>query len=540
MPGTGQTLSPWMIGDAAKAPSQTWMPHPGEPANEADLDLESAPVFAPHMMARHDETGVADLVIIGAGIAGLTTAYLLLKEGRQVLVVDKDGPGQGESARTTAHLSSVIDDGLAFLEQQVDTEKARLAIASHAAAIDRIEQIIAEEEIDCDFLRLDGWLIPTAATDAFYIREELAAAHRLGLTDAELHENAAIAGHRVGPAIRFPRQGQFHPGKYLAALARIITDHGGLITRGQHVNRVEGGEYALVHLADGRAVKARACVVATNSPIVDKYAIHTKQAPYRTYAVALAIPAGAIEPALWWDTADPYHYVRTQPAVRPGGPDLLIVGGEDHKTGEADDMEIRFQRLEAWARALFPMAGERHYQWSGQVYEPFDGLGFIGRDPANTANILIATGDSGMGMTHGTIAGMILTDLVQGRGNLWAELYDPSRKPLRNLKRALAENLGVAREMISNKLGDHASSHVSIPRGSGAIVRLDSGIVATYVDERGTTTHLSATCTHLGCTVHWNPLEKSWDCPCHGSRFAIDGSVLAGPATAPLLPAGRK
>ncbi|MFV3131333.1 FAD-dependent oxidoreductase [Niveispirillum sp. KHB5.9] len=492
--------------------------------------MDSAVAFEPYMMARNEEARVADIVVVGAGIAGLTTAYLLQKEGREVLVVDKDRPGGcGESARTTAHLSNVIDDGLAFLEEQVGLDKARLAVASHAAAIERIERIVAEEGIDCDFRRLDGWLIPYTDADATYIEDELAAAHRLGLSGAELCEDAAMPNHRIGPAIRFPQQGQFHPGKYLAALALLITDRGGLIVHGQRVIGVEGGEYALISLGDGRSLKSRACVLATNSPIVDKYAIHAKQAPYRTYAVALAIPVGAVEPALWWDTADPCHYVRMQPATHPGEPDLLIVGGEDHKTGEAEDMATRFTRLEELARRLFPMAGECRYRWSGQVLEPFDGLGFIGRDPANTANIVIATGDSGMGMTHGTIAGMLLTDLVQGRANPWTDLYDPSRKPLRNLKRALSENIDVARQLIGGALGSDAASLAAFPPGSGAVVRLDGTHVAAYVD-------VSATCTHLGCTVRWNPLENSWDCPCHGSRFAIDGSVLAGPATAPLKP----
>lgn len=539
MRGTGHTRSPWMAASAT-APSQDAMPHPDEKPSASDLDRESALAFAPYTLARGEDARVADVLVIGAGIAGLTTAYLLVKEGRQVLVLDKDEPAAGETARTTAHLSSIIDDGLVFLEQQVGTEAARLAVASHAAAIDRIERIIQEEQIDCDFRRLDGWLIPSAPDDDAYIRDELTAAHRLGVQAAELHERTEIAGRPHGPAIRFPLQAQFHPGKYAASLARLIQDRGGLIVRGQSVTAIEGGEYATLTLADGRSLKGRACVVATNSPIVDKYAIHTKQAPYRTYAVALALPDGAAAPALWWDCAEPYHYVRLQPADTEGAPDLLIVGGEDHKTGEADDAEARFQRLESWARDLVPHAGPCLYRWSGQVLEPFDGLAYIGRDPANTANILIATGDSGMGMTHGTIAGMLLTDLLQGRSNDWANLYDPSRKPLRNLKRALSENLDAARELVGGLFGGDAATLTSIPRGSGGVVKLAGRNVAAHVDEEGDLTCVSATCTHLGCTVHWNGLERSWDCPCHGSRFAIDGTVLAGPATAPLARVERE
>lgn len=536
MSGTGESISIWMDPIAPQAPSQRAMPHPGEPPTPSDLDRDSALAFAPYTLARGEDARVADVVVVGAGLAGLTVAYLLLKEGRQVLVIDKDGPAQGESARTTAHLSCVIDDGLVFLEGQVGEAGARLAVQSHAAAIDRIERLVNEEGIDCDFRRVDGWLIPARAEDADYIRDELAAAHRLGLLDASLRDDLVLGGRRLAPSIRFPLQAQFHPVKYMAALARIIQDRGGLIVRGQQVTGVEGGEYATISLADGRALKSRACVVTTNSPIVDKYAIHTKQAPYRTYAVALTLPPGAVAPALWWDTTDPYHYIRLQPGA---GEDLLIVGGEDHKTGEVDDMDARFHRLEMLARDFFPQVGEVRHRWSGQVLEPFDGLAFIGRDPANTANILIATGDSGMGMTHGTIAGMLLTDLLQGRANPWADLYDPSRKPLRNLKRAVKENFDAMREMIAGSIAE-TPAMAAIPPGSGAVVRMGGEKVAAYVDEEGGVTCVSATCTHLGCTVQWNPLEKSWDCPCHGSRFAIDGAVLAGPATAPLAPAEQQ
>ncbi|WP_205028001.1 FAD-dependent oxidoreductase [Oleisolibacter albus] len=500
--------------------------------------MDKGLAFAPYSLVDRDRP--ADVVVVGAGIAGLTTAYLLAREGRAVLVLDARDPAGGETARTTAHLSNAIDDRYSFLETQVGEEGARLAAESHTAAIEMIGRIAAQEDIACDYRRLDGWLFLAPGDDRHLLEEELAAAHRAGLTDVDLVEDFRLPANYAGPALRFPRQGQFDPMKYAAGLVRAIRALGGQVVAGQRVTSVEGGEEAIIHLADGHSLKAAACVVATNSPVIDTVAIHTKQAPYRTYVVALRVPRGSLEPALWWDTRDDYHYVRLQAAADEQGDDILIIGGEDHKTGEAQDHDQRFLRLEDWARRHFPMAAETVCRWSGQVMEPFDGLAFIGRDPANTANILIATGDSGMGMTHGTIAGMVLTDLLQGRANAWAGLYEPSRKPARNLREYLKENLDVAREYAfggyRHEGGTDITSEAAIAPGGGGVLRIGGQPVAVFRAEDGSLTRVSAKCTHLGCTVHWNGLENSWDCPCHGSRFAPDGAVLAGPAVADLAP----
>ncbi|HYC04492.1 MAG TPA: FAD-dependent oxidoreductase [Azospirillaceae bacterium] len=511
------------------------MPHPAEPTHESDLDMPSAAAFAPYSLV--DQGKPADVVVIGAGIAGMTTAYLLAREGRKVLVVDKGPVGGGMTGRTTAHLANAFDDRYSLLEEMHDVNASRLVAESHTAAIDTIERIAREEGIDCDFRRVDGYLFLAPDCERKILEDEIAAAHRAGLTAVTMVEDFALPGGQRAPALRFPNQGQFHPLKYLRGLADAITRLGGHIVTGHLVESVEGGEYATLKMADGHTLKALACVVATNSPFIDKVHIHTKQAPYRTYVVGLRIPKGAVQPALWWDTLDVYHYVRLEASNDGSGDDVLIVGGEDHKTGEAHDMAERLARLEAWARERWPQAGERVYEWSGQVMEPYDGLGFIGRDPANTANIVIATGDSGMGMTHGTIAGLLLTDLLQGRENPWAGLYDPSRKMHRNLKTYLKENLDVAKEFVKEHLGGgEVTSETAIPVGAGGVVSMGGQKVAVYKAPDGTVSRVSAVCTHLGCIVHWNEMETCWDCPCHGSHFGTDGSVLCGPASAPLKP----
>jgi Rieske Fe-S protein len=268
-------------------------------------------------------------------------------------------------------------------------------------------------------------------------------------------------------------------------------------------------------------VTADFVVCATNTPVIDWLVIHSKQAAYRTFAIGARIN-GDIPPALYWDTADPYHYVRLSDGV-------LIVGGEDHKTGQADDGSERLARLEAWTRERFPV-GAVEYRWSGQVMEPVDGLGYIGRNPGDKGHVFVATGDSGQGMTHGTIAGMLISDLIIGRANEWARLYDPSRKSLKAGAEYAKENLNVAAQYTDYVTPGEVGSEDEIRPGHGAVLRHGLKTIAVYRDERGALHKRSAVCPHLGCIVQWNSLEMSWDCPCHGSRFGTDGRVLNGPA----------
>ena len=498
----------------------------------------------------------ADVVIVGAGIAGLTTAYLLVKEGRRVVVIDDGRVAGGETCRTTAHLSNALDDRYYELERLHGEAGARLAAESHTAAIDRIEKIVNEEKIDCDFARVDGYLFVPPGDDPAQLGDELKAAHRAGLTEVEQVERAPVESFDTGTALRFPRQGQFHILKYLNGVAEAVRRGGGEIYTGTHASKIEGGkDEARVETSDGATVTARAVVVATNTPVNDLVAIHTKQAPYRTYVVGARVPRGSVPEILLWDTPDPYHYVRLQRGGKGEGGnesggnseggdfDVLIVGGEDHKTGQADDTEARFSRLEAWTRERFPQVESFAYRWSGQVMEPVDGLAFIGRNPLDSDNVYIATGDSGQGMTHGTIAGILLTDLIMGRENKWAELYDPSRKPLSlsAAKDFAGENLNVAAQYTDLVTPGEVSDASEIKAGDGAIIRRGLTKVACYRDESGALHERSAICTHLGCVVQWNSTEKSWDCPCHGSRFdCTDGHVVNGPANSALAEVDEK
>ncbi|HWW75256.1 MAG TPA: FAD-dependent oxidoreductase, partial [Pyrinomonadaceae bacterium] len=362
-----------------------------------------------------------------------------------------------------------------------------------------------------------------------------------GLTEVEYVERVPYDAYDFGAALRFPYQGQFHILKYMSGLARAFTRLGGRLHTRTHADKIEGGDRPRVTTSAGHAITAGAVVVATNSPVSDLVSIHTKQAPYRTYVVGARVPHGAIPTMLLWDTEDPYHYVRLQ-AVSDGAGvaahDVLIVGGEDHKTGQAEDFEERFRRLREWTRERFPAAEEFEYQWSGQVMEPSDGLAFIGPDPSGAENVYVATGDSGHGMTHGTIAGLLLRDRILGRQNKWATLYDPSRVWPAATRDFVAENLNVAAQYADLLTRGEVSSPEEVAAGSGAILRRGLTKLAVYRDDAGALHEFSAICKHLGCVVAWNDREKSWDCPCHGSRYdATDGHVLNGPAISGLEPA---
>lgn len=476
-----------------------------------------------------------DVCVVGAGISGLTTAYLLAREGRKVAVLD-DGPiGGGETGRTTAHIVNALDDRYYEIERLHGSRGARLAAESHTAAIDKVEEIVATEKIGCEFQRLDGYLYEPKDGDPRDLETERDACERAGLK-VELVTRAP-APFETGPALKFPRQAQFHPLKYLRGLAIAIQNQGGQIFTGTFAQKMQGGAECQVKAKTGKTVRARALVVATNTPVNDRVVMHTKQMPYRTYVIGVEIPRGAVEPILLWDDDMPYHYVRLMQSTGQGeATDLLIVGGEDHKTGQPEDGGSPFGTLERWTRERYPMVGEVKFRWSGQVMEPYDAMGYIGRNPLDEKNVYIITGDSGNGMTHGTIGGMLCTDLIQGRKNEWETLYDPKRKTLHPSASLdyTKENLNTAAQYRDWVTKGDVKSADEIRNGSGAVLRKGIKHVAAYRDGEGVLHERSAVCPHLGCIVRWNHVEKTWDCPCHGSRFSAVGKVMNGPALGDL------
>jgi glycine/D-amino acid oxidase-like deaminating enzyme/nitrite reductase/ring-hydroxylating ferredoxin subunit len=489
------------------------------------------------------ENLTTDICVIGGGIAGITTAYLLTREKRSVVLID-DGPvGSGMTGRTTAHLVNALDDRYYELEKMLGKDWSRLAAESHTAAINQIEAIVLQERIDCDFERLDGYLFLPPGGSVTDLKRELAAIHRAGLLEVDRVERVPVGRFDTDGVLRFPRQAQFHPLKYLDSLARSVVAHGARIFTGTRVVSVKDGEPTTVETADGYTIRAGSTVVATNCPINDRLTIHSKQAPYASYVIAARVTK-KVERCLLWDTAEtadqekqtlgpiPYHYCRF---ASDGRGDVLIVGGEDHKTGQAEDFEQRFARLEHWTRRHFPMVAEITDRWSGQVMEPVDGLAYIGRNPGDRY-VYVATADSGNGMTHGTIAGMLITDLIVGRDNTWVGMYDPARKTLKPAVLAdyIAENANVVAQLRDYVTSGAAPEADRIKAGQGAILRDGAKKIAAFRDENGILHEFSAVCPHLKCIVRWDGAEKTWDCPCHGSRFDALGRVLNGPAVTDL------
>ncbi len=479
-----------------------------------------------------------EVVIVGGGIAGLTTAYCLTQQGKRVILIEDGFLGSGESGRTTAHIVNALDDRYTEIERLHGEKGVRLAAESHTAAIEFVAETVRRENIDCDFKRVNGYLFLHPTDKIKTLEDELEATNKSGIL-TELIVGVPGIPSESGPCLQFPHQAQFHIMKYLSGLAKAITSTGGQIFTETHAEEFKKDGV----IANGFMVKAEHVVIATNTPINDLVTMHTKQFPYRSYVIGALIPKGSIEPALWWDTGDheskwdsyPYNYVRTQPY--DAASDLLICGGQDHKTGQADTEDIpeedRYKALEEWARLHFPMMEQIIYRWSGQVMEPLDEMGFIGRNPGDK-KVYIATGDSGNGMTHGTIAGMLISDLIIGKENRWEELYSPSRISIKVAGRFLKETGSMAAQYVDFlKKGDVTSAD-ELSMGEGAIMSMGLKKFALYRDEQGTLHSYSAVCPHLGCILQWNGEEKSFDCPCHGSRFTFEGKVINGPAISDL------
>lgn len=471
-----------------------------------------------------------DVCIVGAGITGLSSAYLLAREGKKVVMVDDGLIVSGESQRTTAHITNVLDDRYSEIERIHGLGNARLAKESQTQAIDQIEEIVKAESIDCEFLRVDGYLFLAPETVPLEVlSNELDACKRVGFTDVELLQELPVFKNKP-PALRYPNQAQFHIMKYVNGLCRAAIRDGVQIFQETHVKGIREHDRVEVDVASGNVITAGSVIIATNSPVTDFVAIHTKQAPYRTFVIGIRIKKGSIPEALYWDTAEPYHYVRLQDMEADKHEQMLIVGGEDHRTGHFDDADKRFARLEEWARSMLSVAGPVELRWSGQVYEPVDGLSFIGKDPEHGDHVYVATGASGMGMTNGTISAILLRDLLLGRDNPWTELYEPTRKSIRSVGDYVSENLSSVSHYSHNLVPVERERAEDIATLDGAIISEGINKLAAYRDAAGQLHTMSAFCTHLKGVVCWNSCEESWDCPVHGSRFAATGEVIDGPA----------
>jgi len=482
----------------------------------------------------------ADVVIVGGGLGGVSVAYNLSQAGKKVILVEDGMIASGETGRTTAHLVSALDDRFTDLEDIFGEEDTRLIADSHKAAIDFIEETIRKEKIDCNFERLDGYLFLHPTDEADSLKKEYEAAKRAGMNVSEVNVVPGMVKYN-GPALKFSNQAQFHPLLYIRGLCEAIERKGGRIFTQTHAQEID---HTGIKTAEGFIVKADHVVVATNTPVNNTVAMHLKQVAPRTYVIAGLVKKWALPKALWWDTGDlkedkahpPYHYIRLHPYNDEY--DILISGGEDHPTGDIYPGDIpeenRYQRLESWTREHFPIE-KIIYQWSGQVLEPVDSLGFIGRNAWDRDNVYIITGDSGTGMTHCTIGGMLISDLILGKENPWEHIYNPSRITLETgdvfFKEMVRGIMGLLRGAPED---EKVRSLNEISNGEAKVLNLSGHKCGAYRDESGEFHIVSAKCTHLKATLNWNADEKTWDCTWHGSRFTCDGHVINGPANSNL------
>lgn len=497
--------------------------------------FDSAPI-KPRPPVRADMT--TDVLVVGAGITGITAAYLLKKAGVRVALIERERLASIDTGHTTAHLTYVTDDPLETLIKTVGRDHAQATWDAGACAIDEIERIVREETIGCNFTRVPGFVHSAsifkhdAEDDRDELTQEADLAQQLGF-DASFIE--AVPYLNV-PGVRFSNQAEFHPRKYLRRLAEIISGDGSDVFEESAAEEFDAEKRRVK--VNGHWISFDRVIIATNNPLVGLASMtsatlfQTKLSLYSSYVLGARVPRGSMPIALFWDTSDPYYYLRVH---RDGESDYAIFGGEDYKTGQVTDTEKCYASLVTKLKKIAPDAQIDH-RWSGQVIETNDGLPYIGQ---NAERQFIATGYCGNGITFGTVAAMMARDWVTGAKNPWTDLFDVDRKLInRGAWDYLVENKDYPYYLIKDRLlRAEADSVRELKSGDGMIVKSGGKKVAAYRDGKGEVHKVSAVCTHMGCIVRWNSAEKTWDCPCHGSRFKPTGEVIAGPAETPLSPA---
>jgi len=470
------------------------------------------------------EDVVADVAVIGGGIVGLTTALLLQEQGSDVVLLEADRLGQGVSGHTTAKVSSQHGAIYSQLRSRFGEDAARTYGRANQLALDWIARRVERDGIDCDFRRRPSYVYAASESDRSTVEREVDAAAGAGLP-ARLVEEVPLP-FAVEGAVRFDDQAEFHIRRYLAALTEALTSAGGRIFEGSRAVQVGTEHGCLVKTPGGRVTADRA-VVATHYPFLDRALAFARVHPERSYAILCRISQSPPE-GMFLSAGSPTRSIRAVPA---DGEELLLVGGEGHRTGTGGDTEERYERLEAFAREHWDVRSVE-FRWSAQDNTTLDGLPYVGALTPYSDRVLMATGFAKWGMTGGTAAAMILSDELLGRQNPWASLFDPNRLTLRaSAYRLVRENAEAGIRFFGDRLTKPGRRPIDdLGPGEGDIVRHEGEKVAAYRDEQGQLIAVSPTCTHLGCQVNWNRAERSWDCPCHGSRFAPDGHVLQGPA----------
>jgi glycine/D-amino acid oxidase-like deaminating enzyme/nitrite reductase/ring-hydroxylating ferredoxin subunit len=471
-----------------------------------------------------------DVAVVGAGITGITAAVLLKRAGKTVALLDSRRIVHGASGYTTAKVTSGHGASYSKIRKGFGEDGARTYAQANDAALERVAQFVDEEGIDCDFERKTNYVYAESEEEVAQLRQEAEVERKAGLAVNLVDETPLPFS--VSAALRLDNQAQFHPRKYLLALAATIPGDGSHVLENSRVEGVKHGEPCEVTTERG-TLHAGDVVLATHLPILDSGLLFTKAYPHRSYAVAAPIGQAPDPDGMYINSGTPTRSIRT---LRDGDRLFIQVGGNGHKVAEEEDTPSRYDQLEGFLRKHWPDTGQIRYRWSTQDYMAHDSVPYVGRLRRGSEHLYAATGYSKWGMTNGTAAAMIVTDRILGRRNPWAELFDSKRLVRRSgLGSFVKENLGAGIHFFADRLSrvDRAALDDLVP-GTGAIVRIRGRKTAAYRDEQGALHTLSPVCQHLYCLVDWNPAERTWDCPCHGSRYAGDGRAIQGPTTKDL------
>lgn len=471
-----------------------------------------------------DNEVIYDVIIVGGGITGLSTAYNLQKAGKKCLVADAYNIGFGTTSGTTAHLNTFFDASFDQVIKDFGIENAKLFANCGPDAISKIQKNIKECNIECDFKSLSGYIFSLDEEQDKTLENIVNGTAEVGLPIEFVSKNPyPIPFVRVA---EIKDQGQFHVTKYIIGLANEFKKLGGIIAEHCRITEIKDGEVLSV-VGGGKKFKCRNVVYATHIP-PGVNILHFRNAPYRTYVIAVKLKDGNYPQSLGYDLCEPYHYYRS---TEIDNQTYLLIGGEDHKTGYETNTDNFFRKLESYARKYFDIE-EVTYKWSSQYFESVDGLPYIGHLPGNPENVYVATGYTGNGMIFGTISSIVLSDLILTGENKYKNLFSPSRvKPVAGFEKFVTNAADVVSSFIGDKISINKIKELSeIANGEARVINYDGNTLAIYKDENGKLHTVNSACTHIKCTVAWNSAEKTWDCPCHGSRFNVDGEMFTAPA----------
>ena len=468
---------------------------------------------------------VFDVIIVGGGITGITTALQLQKAGKKCILAEAHTIGFGTSGGTTAHLNTFMDNSYAQIEKDFGEDNAQLVHAAAREALDLVKKNIGEYNIDCEYSELPGYLYSQDEKQTKELDDIYEASKKAGC-GIRFEDKIPVPVDFI-KAVVYERQAQFHPAKYFYALAEAFEDAGGVLLQNCRITGVhEKGDNLEIESFLGK-IYAKQLIYATHIP-PGVNLLHFRCAPYRSYAMAIKLKGGKYPDGLAYDMYDPYHYYRTQEV---NGEKYLVAGGEDHKTAHQENTEECFRRLEAYLQKYFDIE-EVSFKWSSQFFSPADGLPYIGHLPHNPSNVFVATGFGGNGMTYSHVTALVLTDMIVKGESRYQKLFDPNRiKPMAGFENFVKESADVVAKFIGDRIHKVKIKELSeIAAGEAKVVKYEGDSIALYKDEKGGLHAVNPACTHVNCIVGWNSAEKTWDCPCHGSRFSMDGEVLTAPA----------